>query len=111
MFLGYDFKDPIKWAAARMASEKSYRAEIRVSFVVGIITIAAVFYGALAGGYSMPSAILAIGFSAVVLDAVILRGIMYSMALRRFVLERQEDEEQDLSSSGDGPEAEDGKSA
>ena len=37
MFLGYNFKDPVKWAKERMSSKRGYRQEILVSILVGLI--------------------------------------------------------------------------
>jgi len=36
VFLGYDFKDRVRWAKERMSSKRGYRQEILVGILVGL---------------------------------------------------------------------------
>ncbi len=89
MLLGYDFKDPVKWAQGRMSSKKRYRQEIITSVVVGFAAVAVVVGAQLTREVSTGSLMITVGISFLILDAIVLRGIMYAMALRRLVLGRQ----------------------
>ena len=86
MLLGYDFKDPAKWAQERMSSKKGYRQEIMVSVAVGVGTLAVLIAAQLMMGLTAGSLMITFGICFLVIDAVILRGILYAMALRRLVL-------------------------
>ena len=89
MLLGYDFRDPAKWAQERMSSKKGYRQEILVSVVVGFAAVAVVVGAQLMRDFSTGSLMITVGISFLIMDAIVLRGIMYAMALRRLVLGRQ----------------------
>ncbi len=95
MLLGYNFKDPVKWATERMLSKKGYQQEIIVSIVVGFATVAVVIGAQLMRDLSTGSLIITVGICCLVLDAIVLRGILYAMALRRLVLERRKSSGED----------------
>jgi len=86
MLLGYDFKDPVKWARERMSSKKRYRQEIITTVAVGVGTLAVLITAQLMMGLSVGSLMITFGICFLVIDAVILRGILYAMALRRLIL-------------------------
>ena len=85
MLLGYDFKDPVKWARERMSSKKRYRQEIIASVAVGVGTLAVLMFAQLMMGLTVGSLMITFGICFLVIDAVILRGILYAMALRRLI--------------------------
>ena len=89
MFLGYDFKDPVAWARERMSSRKQYRQEIATAVIVGLATLAVLAVALLIAGLTPGRVIITVGIAFLVVDCIILRGVVYAMALRRLVLARQ----------------------
>lgn len=85
MLLGYDFKDPVKWVRERMSSRKRYRQEIITTVVVGVGTLAVLVVAQLMMGLTAGSVMITSGICFLVIDAVVLRGIIYVMALRRLI--------------------------
>ncbi len=89
MFLGYDFKDPVAWARERMSSKRRYRQEIATTVIVGVATLAVLVFALLIAGVTSGRVMLTVGIAFLVVDCIILRGVVYAMALRRLVLGRQ----------------------
>lgn len=101
MLFGYNFRDPVKWAMDRMLSKKGYQQEIIVSIAVGFATVAVVIGAQLMRDLSIGSLMITVGICCLVLDAVVLRGVLYAMALRRLVLERRKSGSEDTGTSGE----------
>jgi len=89
MFLGYDFKEPVAWARERMSSKKRYRQEVATTVIVGVATLAVLAVALSIMGLAPGRVMLTVGIAFLVVDCIILRGVVYAMALRRLVLDSE----------------------